>query len=145
MRLLLATLALMAILLAAPAHADDFTFTVPVRIENMDHATGGLVSCSAMNRTGVEPRHLGPGGQTWFTITDGNFSGNVVVVVNLPSGYTRADATHWSCGMSYFWRMPDGTIFNRSLRVGERAATYERYTGQAVVSTVETVTGPIPH
>jgi hypothetical protein len=41
--------------------------------------------------------------------------------------------------------MPDGSIFNRSLTAGTRASEYQRYTGQAVASTVEEVSGPIPH
>jgi hypothetical protein len=143
--ILAAAISLIALASAAPAFADDYTFTVPLRIENMDHATGGLVACGIYNRSGPIPRALGPGGQTWFTITDGNYSGNVVVPVNLGSGYTRADATHWQCHVAYFWRMPDGSIFNRSLTAGTRASEYQRYTGQAVASTVEEVSGPIPH
>lgn len=146
MRSIVATAAaLMMLTFAAPASAEDYTFTVPLRIENMDHATGGLVSCGITNRSGEIPRSLGPGGQTWFTLTDGNYTGDVTVVVNLGSGYTRADATHWRCHVAYFWRMPDGSTFNRSVPSGTRATEYQRYTGQAVASTVEFVEGPIPH
>jgi hypothetical protein len=145
MRLLIAPVALAALLWAAPASADDFTFTVPVRIENMSHIEGAQVNCSVVNQAADGTRRaisLAP--SVAVPVTAGAFNGNITVPVNVSSSYTRADATHWGCTLSYRWRMPDGTLFNRSLVPGERAREYTRYTGQTVASTVDSVGGAIP-
>jgi hypothetical protein len=142
MRSLAAALAFAALAFASPAHADDYTFTVPVRIENMRFVESANVNCGVYRDTPVATA-LSVGGRTAVPLVDHSFTGNVTVVVNLSSGYTRADATRWGCGLVYNWRMPDGSVFNRSLSSGERPREYQRYTGQTVASTVDSVGGPI--
>ena len=145
MRLLFVPVALAALLLcAAPASAQDFTFTVPVRIENMRHIESANVNCTVLAVVGVERRSLSVAPPVAVPIRDGAFRGNITVPVNVSSGYTRSDATNWYCSLTYNWRMPDGTLFNRSLSSGERPTNYTRYTGQTVTSTVESVQGTIP-
>lgn len=132
------------LLFAPPAVAHDYTLNVPVRIERMNHVDSAFVICSIQNRSGVSPRNLADPVLVNVPLRDGNFVGNVSVGVTISSGYTRADATHWSCNLSYRWRMPDGNVFNRSVSAEERASDYQRYTGQAVTSQVLTVSGEIP-
>lgn len=146
MRLLIASVALAALLCAAaPASAQDFTFTVPVRIENMRHIESAQVNCSVVNQdaSGVR-RAVSLAPSVAVPVSGGAFNGNITVPVNVSSGFTRADATHWGCSLVYRWRMPDGTVFNRSLPSGERASNYTRYTGQSVTSVVETAAGEVP-
>jgi hypothetical protein len=142
--LMIATIMAVTLGFAAPAAAYDYTLNVPVRIEGMNHVNSAMVICSIQNRSGVSPRNLADPVLVTVPLRDGNFTGNVSVGINIASGYTRADATHWSCNLSYRWLMPDGTVFNRSLTSGTRASEYTRYTGQAVVSFVESVEGTIP-
>ena len=118
MRLLFAPVALSALLWAAPASAQDFTFTVPVRIENMRHIENAQVNCSVINETGGIRRAVSLAPSVPVPLSGGAFNGNIIVPVSVSSGYTRADVTHWGCSLVYRWRMPDGTVFNRSLALG---------------------------
>jgi|CXWL01.1.fsa_nt_gi hypothetical protein len=143
MRLLFASMFVIGALAFAPkAHADDFTFTVPVRVENMRLAENVRVNCSVIEDLPT-PHAITIGGSAPVPLVDGAFNGTVTVVVNVSRGWTRADADRWECGLVYTWRMPDGTLFNRSLYPGERNTQFTRYTGQAVASSTLSVGGPV--
>jgi hypothetical protein len=147
MRFLLLASVAATLALATPAHADDFTFTVPIRIENMTHAENVRVSCDLIRDSGLGMRTgVGSTGQIAVPLVAGRYVGTLTLPVTVSgAGYTAADATHWGCNITYRWRMPDGTLFNRSLRLDEsRAVEYERYTGQHVASTVDHVDGAVP-
>jgi hypothetical protein len=118
---------------AAPAGATDYTFNVPVRIENMANATEAWVSCDIYQGALGSRRSVGFG-RTDIRLSSGAYSGNVAVNVNAAPGYTATDADSWGCGLVYIWNMPDGTPFMRSLYTDERNGLYTRYTGQDVAS-----------
>lgn len=127
-------LALGAIVSAVPAGAADFTFNVPVRVDNMNNATQGWVSCDIYQGTGASRRSVGFG-RTDIAIRSGAYAGNVSVTVNAASGFAATDADSWGCFLTYVWNMPDGSTFLRSTYTGdERNSLYTRYTGQEVAS-----------
>ena len=108
---------------ASSASATDYTFNVPVRVENLSNATEAGVSCDIDQGTLATKRSVGFG-RTEVPLSSGAYTGNVAVNVNAAPGF-----------LAYIWRMPDGTTFNRSTAGGdERNSLYSRYTGQLVAS-----------
>ena len=123
-----------AVLAGAPADATDYTFNVPVRIENMGNANEAWVSCDIYQGVLASKRSVGFG-RTEVPLSSGAYSGNIAVNVNAAPGFIATDADSWGCFLAYVWRMPDGTTFTRSTSGGdERNALYTRYTGQEVAS-----------
>lgn len=119
---------------AVPAGASDFTFSVPVRVENMRNATAAWVSCDIFMGSGSTKRSVGFG-RSDVPLSGGAYSGDVSVNVNAASGFMASDADSWGCFLTYLWRMPDGSTFLRSTYTGdERNLLYTRYTGQEVAS-----------
>lgn len=133
MRRLIAAAIIVAGLGAGQAAAADFTFVVPVRIENMRNIAMASVNCDVFTGESYSRRAIGFG-RTDLVLADGAYSGNVSVNVDTTSGYTPDDATSWYCGLGYSWRMPDGSIGSRGMTEEERASLYTRYTGQEVAS-----------
>ena len=123
-----------AALSAIPAYASDFTFNVPVRIENMHNATQAWVNCAVYQGSSYSRRSVGSG-RSEIVLHDGAYTGTVPVNIDVYSGYTPNDVTDWGCGLVYLWHMPDGSTFNRSTSTSdERNSLYTRYTGQEVGS-----------
>ena len=123
-----------AVLAGSPAAATDYTFNVPVRIENMSNATEAWVACDIYQGTLATKRSVGFG-RTEVPLSGGAYSGNIAVNVNAAAGYLATDADSWGCFLAYIWRMPDGSTFTRSTAGGdERNSLYTRYTGQEVAS-----------
>ena len=119
---------------ASSASATDYTFNVPVRVENLSNATEAWVSCDIYQGTLATKRSVGFG-RTEVPLSSGAYTGNVAVNVNAAPGFLASDADSWGCFLAYIWRMPDGTTFNRSTAGGdERNSLYARYTGQLVAS-----------
>ena len=130
---------------AAPTYASDFTFNVPVRIENMTNATQAWVSCGVYQGSSYSRRSVGSG-RAEVALHDGAYAGTVPVNIDVYSGYTPNDVTDWGCGLVYLWRMPDGSTFNRSTSsADERNSLYTRYTGQEVASFHMDEGGSIAH
>jgi len=138
-------LGLSSLMLAVPAGATDYTFNVPVRIENMGNATEAWVSCDIYQGTLASKRSVGFG-RTEVPLSSGAYSGNIAVNVNAAAGYIATDADSWGCFLAYVWRMPDGTTFTRSTASGdERNSLYSRYTGQMVAASHLEEGGAISH
>src|SRR5690242_13653656 len=93
-----ALLSFAGILATTPANATDFTFNVPVRIENMTHATEAWVSCDIYQGALGSRRSVGFG-RTDIHLNSGAYSGNVAVNVNAAPGYAATDADSWGCGL----------------------------------------------
>src|SRR6476661_4224535 len=109
-RSLRAYMAIGAVLSGAPASAADFTFNVPVRIENMRNANEAWVSCDLFQGTLGSRRSVGFG-RTEVPIHSGAYTGTVAVNVNAASGFIATDADSWGCFLIYEWAMPDGSTF----------------------------------
>lgn len=70
---------------APAAEARDIQITVPVRIVNLHPTvTVGRVQCHAATGTAFTAGLVGSAVHTDFTLTDGSFSGDVTVSVNVP-------------------------------------------------------------
>lgn len=80
---------------SSPAGAEDFTFTVPVRLQGIPaNVPEGLAGCQALATDGT----VIAGGSTIYSIpADGNFSQDVVVKINATSGRNPFDAKNWLC------------------------------------------------
>ena len=133
-----------ALVSSTAAVATDYTFNVPVRVENMTNATEAWVTCGIYQGTLATKREIGFG-RTDIHLASGAYSGTVAVNVNASPGYTATDADSWGCGLVYIWNMPDGTSFTRSVYTNERDPLYTRYTGQEVASSHLEEGGAISH
>ena len=129
--------------LSSAARAADFTFTVPVRIENMPNITEAWVNCFVTGETSAGLRQIGFG-RSDVALATGSFAGNVTVEVNASPGFASNEASSWGCSLAYNWRMPDGSIFTRSTSSSaERATLYTQYTGQDVTASHADESGTI--
>lgn len=136
MRILIIGALALASIVATPANADEVALTVPVRIENMRYLDTASVSCSI---AGAGAATLGRANVA-VPLSNRAFHGNVTLTVPLASGRTTADAASYVCDMTYTYR----PVTN----VDEFAPidrNYESNTRQTVASSVERVSGPIPH
>jgi hypothetical protein len=99
------------VLSPATAYAGQFNFTVPVELTNMPAATQrGYVRCIVSQVTPTTPPlNIGEGRSAEFTITDGRFSGNVLVEVNAGSSFSPAQANRYSCMLWLHVRRADGS------------------------------------
>ena len=122
-----------ALLTTAPVSAADFTFNIPVRIQNMRNAEAAWVSCDVFRAEGTRRTAIAFG-RTDIELRDGAYEGTVTVAFNVQPGFASSDATDWGCLLIYNWRMPDGTIATRGATEAERALLYTRYTGQEIAS-----------
>jgi hypothetical protein len=119
------------------AQAEDFTFTVPLRFNNLHSQVESVrVFCQALNASGTII-----GG--WNTIVPvgptGNVSLNVVVAFNAMPNRIASDATQYKCwfelkakGDPLYWAPNAG---------GKNAIVYKTKPGTALVPMVS---GPIP-
>jgi hypothetical protein len=132
MRSMTGFLAAALALFASSAFAEDFTFTVPVRIENMGHITGAYVQCAVYT---ARPAQISPSTTEIVPVSGGEFHGNVVVRVTLMTGYRREDVGRWACGLYYQFNDDQGRPFYRALAPGETTeGLYTQMTGQEVVT-----------
>ena len=126
----------------------SYVFRVPVRIENMRHVTRASVSCNIiLDRPGSTPIGVGTTGpeMVWTPVTDGALTDTVTITVTLSSTVLATGTpVRWSCGLTYDFRNPDGTIVHSSFVEGERERVYTRSTGQEITTAVVTVGGPLP-
>lgn len=142
MRKALACMSFAALGLSTAATAQDFTFTVPVRIERMQNIERAWVNCSVVVTTPTMTSMSAP--PVYVPLRDGSYTGTITVNLDMASGYVPSDASRWGCSLVYNWRAADGTVFNRSLFESEdRNALYTRDTGQEVVSSQLLAGGPI--
>jgi hypothetical protein len=96
---------------ASPAAAEDFEFSVPVQLSNLDAAfTKGTVECEVsgvVQRSASGAGQLGSAangylgwGQASFPIAQGKFNNTVVVKFNVPRPTIPSDGRSWRCTLS---------------------------------------------
>lgn len=87
--------------LAGAAQAEDFTFTVPVRIANVPPAIVLVaVSCYVANRNptpGRAPLGIFGNGHAFVPMSGGAYSGDVTVAVNANPRENAGFADHYGC------------------------------------------------
>jgi hypothetical protein len=138
--------ALAMLIIGAPAVAADFTFNVPVIIENMPAARQFQVLCAAYDTadgTGTAVNTIGSWGSPRITVSGGRYSGPPVTV-EFSAVDTRApsEARSYSCNVVIFGVSPDGRAFEAGGSVF--ASTWRARTGQTVTLDPAYVRGPIP-
>ncbi|QGZ96705.1 hypothetical protein [Terricaulis silvestris] len=140
MRMLLSVIAFTTALLSVEARAEDYVFTLPVRIENMRNMESADATC------GVEGLRRLPAGAGYtyvpIPLIDGAYNGTLTIRVTLPVGFTRADFPRWACGIIYRWRRPAGA--SAGYGSGEQNLLYATETGQTVASSVLRTEGAFP-
>ena len=83
-----------------PAAAAEYIFTVPVDVRSLHPTvTRGLVQCAVSSAT----RMIGEAGRQPFTLSGGNYRGDVEVRVTTPSGSPAA--VSWHCDLRFFLPM----------------------------------------
>ncbi len=135
-------LAALAMVAAAPASAADFTFDVPVRVENMPSLTTIQVQCAVYtaDRAG---RILGVAVSPWVRVTGGRFEGTIAVEVNNDDAFTPSiDARTYRCGLTGIGTSRTGRDFRMSLE--NFVETYQRATGHTIAIANHQVRGTIP-
>ena len=135
-KLIITAIALGVALAPMTALAENITFTVPVRIENMRYLESANVDCSVSTALGAAlGRQRAP-----VPLVNRQFNGDLSLVVALPAGRTAADATTYECALTYtFSPATVGAEFVT------QAQLYEMNTHQTVATSVDSVTGPVPH
>ena len=133
--------ALTAVACAAPCVAADFTFDVPVRVDNLPSLTSIAVNCVvytaypggsiiAVNRSAPVP------------VSGGSYAGTIVVEVNNAGLTPSSDARAYSCALTGEGTGRTGTRYG--LSPDNFADVYARATGHSLVSPNNRVRGPIP-
>jgi len=137
-----------AALAGAPAFAADFTFDIPVVIENVPSATSALVSCyvSIVPPGGVYAAggtNIVGRGERSITITGGAFRGTVTVEVNASGLHLPAAARSYNCSLQQVnGRALTGSTYAASS--GNAREVYERATGLHLDRLVVQAGGPLP-
>jgi len=103
---LLAFAAIVLSFASGPTWAADFTFTVPVELSNLPpDSRRGVVSCALRTSAVGTPRSgtVGVGnGHGLFTISGGDYRGEVTVTANADPGVDPATVTHYTCGLAFY-------------------------------------------
>lgn len=124
------------------AHAEDFTFNVPVRIENMRFAEAGILGCSVSSAGTRMVRSP----EVTFPITDGNYRQMVPVTLNLPAGERRDAFTDFSCVLYISFRPSGGALLYGGDYNPVRFVTeYPARTSQAIASHSMFALGTLGH
>lgn len=134
------------LVVVAPAAAADFTFSVPVVIDNMPAARQFQVLCAVYDTTdgtGTAVNTIGSWGSPRIAVSGGRYSGPPVTV-EFSATDTRApsEARSYSCNVVVFGVGPDGRAFEAGGSVF--ASTWRARTGQTVTLDPAYVRGPIP-
>jgi hypothetical protein len=102
----------LSLLACGAAHAEDFTFNVPVEIRNLTHAASGRIICrvwEAQPGTSVQLREIAMG-EAPIPISSGAYVGTVRVAFNARTGAgapPAGAATHYTCSTDLRVRRPD--------------------------------------
>ena len=126
---------------AGTAAAEDFNFTIPVKILSLAPPDiGGNVGCQVGVGAPPSPAGWGAlasgvgGGGTAFDVdANGSFQGTVSVKFNAQQGKNPGTATHWACVL--FLRQPNGSA---------RADVVAPSRGKQGAPLVWTVSGALP-
>jgi hypothetical protein len=125
----------------------NFTFTVPLAIENVPSATSAVVFCTVSRGTlgGVFPfaaRNIVGNGSTAQPLKGGAFSGFVRVTVNADKTIPASTARSYSCNISLNGRSTAGVAYIASF--ANMADAVSRAAGQTLTMTHTLVSGVIP-
>lgn len=102
----LAAATAVSLLLPSAAFADEYVFTVPVRVVNAAGVNGGQITCSVSFDEGG--RFMNDQANAYFDVADGSFSENVTVRVTTVR--PRSSQRQWGCTMRLFYAAVGGAF-----------------------------------
>ncbi|HNQ01001.1 MAG TPA: hypothetical protein PKN59_01795 [Syntrophales bacterium] len=126
---------LLAMIIPGVAQAEDFIFTVPLKLNNL-HSKVGMVRvfCQALNPSGV----LIGGGHTIVPVgPTGNLSQNVIVAFNAEPNRIAGDASQYRCWFDM--KAKEDSVYTQP-----KSATVPMYQAKPGTPFVPAVSGPIP-
>ncbi len=133
--------ALTAAACAAPAGAADFTFDVPVRVDNLPSLTSIAVQCAVYTAYPggriIEVARSGP-----VTVSGGRYEGTVTVEVTNRSLTPSTDARAYRCSLVGVGTARTGSGY--TLSPDNFVDVYARATGHSLVTANNQIGGPIP-
>lgn len=138
-----------AALTGAPAFAADFTFEVPVVIENIAGGQSFEISCFVSL---LPPGSTGPAASTanvvgrankTTNLVNGSFRGTVTVEFDANPGQSASAGKQWKCYLAHILgRKPDGTIFH--VNAAQPQQDYEAATGKKIARKALEYGGGLP-
>lgn len=138
MTLRLAALGTAFAALPAPAVAEDFIVSVPVRIENMPSVRSVGVLCISLNAPG---NNIGQNVPVDLPVVGGTLTQTVEVRFNASAGESASSATRIRCNLQISAVDSAGRTFGAG--ANQIAPAYQRATGQALVQNTYIVEVPI--
>ncbi len=126
---------------AAPVAAADFTFDVPVRVDNLPSLTSIGVQC-AVYTAYPAGSIIAVSRSVPVPVSGGSYAGTVVVEVNNGGLTPSSDARAYGCALTGEGTGRTGTRYG--LSPDNFADVYTRATGHSLVSPNNQVRGPIP-
>lgn len=138
-KLIIAALSALPLMYAPSASADDFTFNVPIRIENAPGIVEADVHCGVTLRSARGGETYVQANQT-IAITGGAYRGTITMTATVPTGARAADAINWNCRLTPGYRVATGV----ARATGDVEAWYEDVAGRSVASHTLTAFGYLP-
>ncbi|MGI8932424.1 MAG: hypothetical protein ACR2FK_08615 [Sphingomicrobium sp.] len=133
--------ALAALAIATPAGAADFTFDVPVSVENLPSMHTILVSC-AVYTAYPGGRIVGTGNSPTVAMSGGSYAGTITVEVNTSGLAPASEARAYGCSLEGLGTARTGVTYRSS--PSNFADAYQRATGHMLSRANNTVRGPLP-
>ena len=138
-----------ATLAGAPAFAADFTFEVPVVIENIAGGQSFEIDCyvsvlapGASGPAASAANVVGRASKT-TNLVNGTFRGTVVVEFNAGPTHAASAGKQWKCYLSHILgRKPDGSIFH--VNAAQPRQDYEAATGKKIARQAVEYGGALP-
>ena len=132
-------------LFASAASAADFTFDVPLRLQNVPSVNTARISCvvyrSALGTVETGPNRIGRA-DVDIPISGGAYDGNVTVEVDNSGIIPSSEARSYSCYIYALGTSRTGTTYGASY--GNFRAVYDVATGHTLDRLVPVVRGSIP-
>lgn len=131
----------LAMVAAAPASAADFTFDIPVSVQNLPSMHTLFVECSVFTAFPggalIANRRSGP-----IAMTGGNYEGTVTVEVNADGLILASEARVYRCSLEGQGTARTGATYSSSPDTFE--SIYELATGHTLLRVNNLVRGTIP-
>lgn len=127
--------AVLACMFSSAATAADFTFDVPVHLENVPSMQTAYIEC-LVSRVALGGPYAAGGtnvigrGSASVSVSGGNYDGTVAVEVNNSSIVPSSEARSYMCGMRAVGTARTGATYSAS--TDNFATVYETATGQTL-------------
>ncbi|MEO6582319.1 MAG: hypothetical protein ABIN68_05880 [Sphingomicrobium sp.] len=126
---------------AAPASSADFTFDVPVTVENLPSLTSIGVQCAVYSGATVGGI-IAVARSAPVAVSGGRYDGTITVEVNNEGLTPSSEARSYRCGVVGGGTSRTGVAYG--LSIDSFIDGYQRATGHMIVTANNNVSGPIP-